>query len=45
MAPNKAMAQTLVKGATMVVIASGLMLSACGGVRVPFTGGDRKSVV
>ena len=43
MAPNKAMAQTLVKGATMVVIASGLMLSACGGVRVPFTGGGERT--
>lgn len=37
MAPNKAMAQTLVRGATIVAIASGLMLSACGGL--PFIGG------
>jgi len=41
MAPNKAMAQALVRGATIAVIASGLMLSACGGVRVPFTGGSK----
>jgi len=43
MAPNQAMARTLVRGATMVVIASGLMLSACGGVRVPFTGGGERT--
>ena len=38
MAPSKA----VIRGATVVVIASGLMLSACGGVRVPFTGGGDK---
>ena len=38
MAPNKAM----VRGATIVAIASGLMLSACGGVKVPFVGGPSK---
>ncbi|HEX8471614.1 MAG TPA: DUF3576 domain-containing protein [Brevundimonas sp.] len=38
MALNKAM----VRGATIAAIASGLMLSACGGVKVPFVGGPSK---
>jgi hypothetical protein len=38
MAPNKAM----VRGTVLVAIASGLMLSACGGVKVPFVGGPSK---
>jgi len=41
MAPNKAMAQTLVRGVAIAAIASGLLLSACGGVKVPFTGGSK----
>ena len=40
MAPNKA----VVRGTVIVAIASGLMLSACGGVRVPFTGGGERTV-
>ena len=44
MAPTQAMAKTLTKGATIVAIASGLMLSACGGL--PFSGGrDRATKV
>ena len=47
MAPNKAMAPKAmgvgpVRGAVIVAIASGLMLSACGGVKVPFVGGPSK---
>jgi hypothetical protein len=42
MAPHKAMAQTLVRGVTIAAIASGLLLSACGGVKVPFVGGHAK---
>lgn len=47
MAPNKAMAPKAmgvgpVRGAVLVAIASGLMLSACGGVKVPFVGGPSK---
>jgi hypothetical protein len=42
MAPNKAMALSPVRGAVIVAIASGLMLSACGGVKVPFVGGPSK---
>ena len=47
MAPNKAMAPKAmgvgpVRGAVIVAIASGLMLSACGGVKVPFVGGSSK---
>ena len=48
MAINLAMAQSrirgraLVRGVTIAAIASGLMLSACGGVRVPFTGKGSK---
>jgi hypothetical protein len=38
MAPNKAM----VRGVAIAAIASGLLLSACGGVHVPFTGGAAK---
>lgn len=40
MALNVAMAQSrvLVRGVAIAAIASGLMLSACGGVKVPFTG-------
>ena len=34
MAPNKAM----IRGTVFAAIASGLLLSACGGVKVPFTG-------
>ena len=41
MAPNKAM----VRGTVLVAIASGLMLSACGGVKVPFVGGPSKPKV
>jgi hypothetical protein len=51
MALNVAMAQSrgrvlrraLVRGAAVAAIASGLMLSACGGVRVPFTGNGHKA--
>ena len=47
MAPNKATAPKVmgvgpVRGAVIVAIASGLMLSACGGVKVPFVGGPSK---
>ena len=47
MAPTKAMAPKAmgvgpVRGAVIVAIASGLMLSACGGVKVPFVGGPSK---
>jgi hypothetical protein len=38
MASPKAMA----RGAAIVAIASGLLLSACGGVKVPFVGGPSK---
>jgi hypothetical protein len=37
MAPNKAM----IRGAVFAAIASGLLLSGCGGVKVPFTGGPK----
>jgi len=41
MAPKVAMApgRALLRGAAIAAIASGLMLSACGGARIPFTGG------
>ena len=44
MAPKVAMAQSrvLIRGVAIAAIASGLLLSACGGVRVPFTGGPKK---
>ena len=47
MAPNNAMAPKAmgvgpVRGAVIVAIASGLMLSGCGGVKVPFVGGPAK---
>lgn len=34
----------MLRGVTIAAIASGLMLSACGGVRVPFVGGPKKPV-
>jgi hypothetical protein len=33
----------MIRGAAIAAIASGLMLSACGGVRVPFTGDGQKA--
>ncbi len=41
MAPTQAMGKTLTRGAVFAAIASGLLLSACGGVKVPFTGAPK----
>ena len=45
MAPTQAMGKTLTRGAVFAAIASGLLLSACGGVKVPFTGDAKPAKV